>query len=100
MISKKLHAFRTLLFTPIPQIDWGFSAITRMMWYSFFPNTNYPRGRCKRNVEMTPLCKIEVTPARVQGSREVRRGGVVDEQAGVQASGRAVAGTVGSPACQ
>jgi hypothetical protein len=39
---------------------------------------------CKRNIEMTPLCKIEVTLPRVLGSREVRLGGVVDEQAGVQ----------------
>jgi hypothetical protein len=39
---------------------------------------------CKRNIEMTPLCKIEVTHPRVLGSREVHRGGVVDEQAGVQ----------------
>ena len=41
---------------------------------------------CRRNIEMTPLCKIEVTHPRVLGSREVRRGGVVDEQAGVQPS--------------
>ena len=41
---------------------------------------------CKRSIEMTPLCKIEVTHPRVLGSREVRRGGVVDEQAGVQPS--------------
>jgi hypothetical protein len=41
---------------------------------------------CKRNIEMTPLCKIEVTHPRVLGSREVRRGGGVDEQAGVQPS--------------
>ena len=40
---------------------------------------------CKRNIEMTPLCKIEVTHPLVLGSREVRSGGVVDEQAGVQA---------------
>jgi len=39
---------------------------------------------CKRNIEMTPLCKIEATLPRVLGSREVRLGGVVDEQAGVQ----------------
>ena len=39
---------------------------------------------CERNIEMTPLCKIEVTHPRVWGSREVRRGDVVDEQAGVQ----------------
>ena len=42
--------------------------------------------RCKRNIEMTPLCNIEVTLPRVLGSREVRRGGGVDEQAGVQPS--------------
>jgi HAMP domain-containing protein len=41
---------------------------------------------CKRNIEMTPLCKVEVTLPRVLGSREVRRGGGVDEQAGVQSS--------------
>ena len=36
---------------------------------------------------MTPLCKVEVTLARVVGSGEVHRGGgVVDEQAGVQPS--------------
>ena len=39
---------------------------------------------CSRHIEMTPLCKIEVTLARVLGSREVRRVGGVDEQAGVQ----------------
>jgi hypothetical protein len=33
---------------------------------------------------MTPLCKIEVTLPRVVGSREVRCGGGVDEQAGVR----------------
>src|SRR6516225_6888352 len=33
---------------------------------------------CKRNIEMTPLCKIEVTLPRVPGSRGLRRGGVVD----------------------
>jgi len=49
-----------------------------------FANTSHTC--CKRNIEMTPLCKIEVTHPRVLGSREVRRGGVVDEQAGVQPS--------------
>jgi hypothetical protein len=43
-------------------------------------------GDCKRNIEMTPLCNIEVTLPRVLGSREERRGGGVDEQAGVQPS--------------
>ena len=32
----------------------------------------------KRNIEMTPLRKIEATLPRVLGSREVRLGGVVD----------------------
>src|SRR6266404_8001194 len=41
---------------------------------------------CKRNIEMTPLCKVEVTLSRVLGSREVRRGGGVDERAGIQPS--------------
>ena len=42
---------------------------------------------CKRNIEMTPPCKVEVTLPRVVGSGEVHRGGgVVDEQAGVQPS--------------
>src|SRR6516225_10183744 len=51
-----------------------------------FRNPSSSPISCKRNIEMTPLCKIEVTPPRVLGSREVRRGGVVDEQAGVQSS--------------
>jgi hypothetical protein len=52
----------------------------------FLHNVGFLVGACKRNIEMTPLCKIEVTHPRVLGSREVRRGGVVDEQAGVQPS--------------
>jgi hypothetical protein len=50
-----------------------------------------PRGNsksvmslCTRNIEMTPLSKVEVTLPRVLGSRGMRRGGGVDEQAGVQ----------------
>jgi len=49
-----------------------------------FQNACYTTFTCKRNIEMTPLCKIEATLPRVLGSREVRLGGVVDEQAGVQ----------------
>jgi len=40
--------------------------------------------KCTRNIEMTPLSKVEVTLPRVLGSRGMRRGGGVDEQAGVQ----------------
>jgi ribosome-associated translation inhibitor RaiA len=39
---------------------------------------------CSRNIQMTPLCKVEVTLPPVLGSREKRHGGGVDEQAGVQ----------------
>jgi hypothetical protein len=49
-----------------------------------FHNAPFATLTCKRNIEMTPLCKIEVTHRRVLGSREMRHGGVVDEQAGVQ----------------
>ncbi len=49
-----------------------------------FQNVDFAAFGCKRNIEMTPLCKIEVTHPRVLGSGEVHRGGGVDEQAGVQ----------------
>ena len=52
-----------------------------------FRNSGSMAAHCKSNIEMTPLCKVEVTLARVLGSGEVHRGGgVVDEQAGVQPS--------------
>ncbi len=44
----------------------------------------YRRSSCRRNIEMTSLCKVAVTLRRVLGSRRARRGGGVDEQAGVQ----------------
>ena len=53
---------------------------------SDFPKAMFCDFCCKRNIEMTPLCKIEVTLPRVPGSRGLRRGDVVDEQAGVQPS--------------
>jgi hypothetical protein len=59
-----------------------------------FQKTGYRTLFCKSNIEVTPLCKVEVTLLRVLGSRGAHRGGVVDEQAGVQPSGRVVAGSV------
>src|ERR1700741_4305823 len=47
-------------------------------------NASWTRRCCNSNIEMTPLCKVEVTLPRVLGSRRMRRGGGVDEQAGVQ----------------
>jgi helix-turn-helix protein len=49
---------------------------------------------CSSNIEMTPLCQIEMTLPRVLGSRERRHGGVVDEQARVHPAGCFVAGPV------
>jgi hypothetical protein len=48
-----------------------------------FPEHPFRDSRaCRRNIETTPLCKVEVTLPRVLGSREVRRGGGVDERLG------------------
>ena len=49
---------------------------------------------CSRNIQMTPLCQIEMTLPRFLGFRETRHDGGVDEQAGVQPAGRVVAGAV------
>jgi hypothetical protein len=54
--------------------------------WEIFHNIYYATFTCRRNIEMTPRCKIEVTLLRVLGSRELRGGGVIDEQAGVQPS--------------
>jgi hypothetical protein len=43
---------------------------------------------CTRNIEMIPLCKVELTLPWVLGSWEVHHGGGVDEQAGVQPGSR------------
>ncbi len=54
---------------------------------------------CSRNIEMTPLCKIEVTLPLVLGSREMRHGGGVDEQAGVRSARGAAGGAIRPAAC-
>jgi hypothetical protein len=69
--------------------------VLNAMISGFFHNWSLAFANCKRNIEMTPLCKIEVTLPRVLGSRGVHRGRVVDEQAGVQPSRRSAACSVG-----
>jgi hypothetical protein len=44
----------------------------------------YATLHCRRNIEMAPLCNIEMALSRVSGSREQRHDGAVDEQAGIQ----------------
>ena len=56
-----------------PQLARGFAGVT-----------DSAANLCSRNIEMTPLCKIEVTLPRVLGFWGVRHGGGVDEQTGVQ----------------
>ena len=48
-----------------------------------FHNIYYATFLCSSNIEMTPLCKVEVTLPWVLGSWGMRRGGGVDEQTGV-----------------
>ncbi len=68
-------------------------------WVSYaFQFVNYATLTCSSNIEMAPLCKVEMTLPRVLGSRERRHGGAVDEQAGVQPARRVVAGSVGPAA--
>jgi hypothetical protein len=69
---------------PAPSGEQVRSAVNRGV--SICHNAHYASFLCKSNIEMTPLCKIEVTLPRVLGFREVRLGGGVNEQAGVQPS--------------
>jgi hypothetical protein len=48
-----------------------------------FHNRAYPTFSCKRNIEMTPLCKVDVTLPGVRGALGVRGAGGVDEQEGI-----------------
>src|SRR3954454_6545908 len=52
---------------------------------------DYATQQCSRNIEMTPLCKVDVTLPEVRGALGVRDVGGVDEQEGIQ-SARSSAG--------
>ena len=41
---------------------------------------------CSRNIEMTPLCKVDVTLPGVRGALGVRDAGGVDEQEGIRSA--------------
>ena len=62
----------------------GLSPLPVSHLLSLSASIDYAREKCTRNIEMTPLSKVEVTLPRVLGFRGMRRGGGVDEQAGVQ----------------
>ena len=56
--------------------------------------------RCNRNIEMTPLCKVDVTLPGVRGASGVRGAGGVDEQEGIRPA-RGLAGrSVWPSACR
>src|SRR6516225_7055980 len=57
----------------------------------------YVTASCSSNIEMTPLCKVDVTLPRILGSRGMRRGGGVDEQAGVQRAGGVIVRSIRPP---
>jgi len=65
-------------------VDIGYTQGGVLLWGVFAPSANLAPGGCSSNIEMTPLCKVDVTLPRILGSRGMRRGGGVDEQAGVQ----------------
>src|SRR6516164_6161881 len=55
---------------------------------------------CNRNIEMTPLCKVDVTLPGVRGASGVRDAGGVDEQEGIRPA-RGLAGcSVRPSACR
>src|SRR4051812_17994187 len=61
------------------------------IYASFFQKAGYATMTCSRNIEMTPLCKIDVTLPEVRGALGVRDDGGVDEQEGIR-SARSSAG--------
>src|SRR4051812_47818061 len=59
--------------------------------FLFFQLRVFPAAACRSNIEMTPLCKVDVTLPEVRGALGVRDDGGVDEQEGIQ-SARSSAG--------
>lgn len=51
-----------------------------------FPNCRYAIFGSSRNIEMTPLCKVDVTLPEVRRASEVRDAGGVDEQEGIRSA--------------
>src|SRR5271156_4693575 len=51
---------------------------------SIFQKTGYATCRCNRNIEKTPLCKVDMTLPGVRGASGVRDDGGVDEQKGIR----------------
>src|SRR3954470_20831094 len=65
-----------------------------------FQKTDYAATWCSRNIEMTPLCKVDVTLPGVRGASGVRDGGGVDEQEGIRSARSSAGRSVWPSACR
>src|SRR5215213_10792171 len=65
-----------------------------------FQNDAYQSLRCSRNIEMTPLCKVDVTLPEVRGASGVRDAGGVDEQEGIRSARSSAGCSVWPSACR
>src|SRR4051812_40451059 len=61
---------------------------------------NYASLACSSNIEMTPLCKVDVTLPEVRGALGVRDVGGVDEQEGIRSAGNFAGRSVWPSACR
>src|SRR4051794_8750006 len=66
-------------------------ALYKSIFRAIFHNQRYAPALCSRNIEMTPVCKVDVTLPEVRGALGVRDDGGVDEQEGIR-SARSSAG--------
>src|SRR5215212_6853547 len=65
-----------------------------------FQKLPYPTIFCSRNIEMTPLCKVDVTLPEVRGASGVRDAGGVDEQEGIRSARSSAGCSVWPSACR
>src|SRR3954451_5400857 len=65
-----------------------------------FHNPGYATTLCSRNIEMTPLCKVDVTLPEVRGALGVRDAGGVDEQEGIRSARNFAGRSVWPSACR
>src|SRR4051812_49886129 len=63
-------------------------------------NGAYASLTCSRNIEMTPLCKVDVTLPGVRGASEVHDTGGVDEQEGIRSARNSAGRSVWPSACR
>src|SRR5271170_4921794 len=63
-------------------------------------NGPYATKFCNRNIEKTPLCKVDVTLPGFEGPRGVSDACGVDEQKGIRPAGSFAGGSVWSSACR